>query len=136
VFRCFCESLIDLHVFPTACAMSPSDRPQASAVARWQARPGGYVTNLFHEQVVLDVVNAHLVRLLDGTRDRAALLQSLVELAAQGSIVATKNGQVIEDQASVAEVLGDQLEARLHELARMGVLLEPATPSGAATDAA
>jgi methyltransferase-like protein/trans-aconitate methyltransferase len=136
VFRCFCESLIDLHVFPTACAVNPAERPVASVVARWQARPGGYVTNLFHEQVALDVVNAHLVRLLDGTRDRSALLESLVELAAQGTIVATKNGEVIEDQSAVAEVLGGQLESRLCELARMGVLLESATPSGVATDAA
>lgn len=135
VFRCFCDSLIELHVFPTACAMGPSERPVASAVARRQARPGGYVTNLFHEQVALDVVNAHLVRLLDGTRDRTALLQSLVELAAQGSIVATKNGQVIEDQGSVAEVLGSQLETRLQELARMGLLLESAPPAGGVMDA-
>jgi methyltransferase-like protein len=108
----------------------------ASGVARWQARPGGYVTNLFHEQVLLDVVNAHLVRLLDGTRDRSALLASLVELAAQGTIVATKNGQVIEDHDAVAEVLGDQLEARLLELARMGLLLQSDNQSGVATDAA
>jgi methyltransferase-like protein len=85
-------------------------------------QPGGYVTNLLHEQVKLDVLNSHLLANLDGTRDRAALLEVLVDLVSNGTIVATQNGEAIEELETVRTVMADQLEARLQELARMALL--------------
>jgi methyltransferase-like protein/SAM-dependent methyltransferase len=123
MFRCFCEGLVELLVYPGTCLPQVSERPTASAMARLQATPGGYVTNLFHEQVLLDVVDAHLVRRLDGCHDRPALLKLLVELAAEGKIVATQDGQVLDDQSTVASVLQGQLESRLEEVARWGLLV-------------
>jgi methyltransferase-like protein/cyclopropane fatty-acyl-phospholipid synthase-like methyltransferase len=123
IFKCFCDNLMEFHVSPPPMVLKPSQRPVASPLARLQARPGGYATTLAHEQVMLDVVNAHLLRRLDGSRDRAALLQELDELASNGTIVATQNGQVIEERDTVASVLQEQLESRLQELASCGLLM-------------
>lgn len=123
LFRCFCECLVEFHAFPAPCAVQPGERPVASPVARLQARPGGQVTNMFHELVPVDVVNAHLLRLLDGSHDRHALSEALIRLAAEGDIVATRNGQVIDKTEEYAAVLADQLEARLQDLARSALLV-------------
>ena len=123
IFRCFCDNLMDLQLAPSLLTPSVSEKPCASPLARRQAEPGGYVTNLLHEQVQLDVLDSHLLTSLDGTRDRAALLDVLVDLATNGTIVATQDGDVIEDPDAVKTVLDQQLEARLQELARRALLL-------------
>ena len=54
------------------------ERPVASALARVQAARGTHVTNLWHATVeVPDDLGRRLITLLDGTRDRAALLQEM-----------------------------------------------------------
>ena len=122
ILRCYCDNLMDLQVAPSLLTPHASEKPSASPLARRQAEPGGYVTNLLHEQVKLDVVNSHLLSNLDGTNDRAALLDILVGLATDGTIVATQNGEVIEEPGTVRTVLEEQLDARLQELARMALL--------------
>jgi methyltransferase-like protein/trans-aconitate methyltransferase len=123
LFRCFCESLVEFQAFPSPCAIRPGERPVASPVARLQARSAKEVTNLSHEIIPVDVVNAHLLQLLDGTRDRPALTEALIQLAGEGQIVATRNGQVLDNKEEYAAVLSDQLETRLHDLARSALLI-------------
>ena len=53
------------------------ERPRASALARSQARPGAVVTTLLNQVVrITDEPTGALLRLLDGTRDRAAILDA------------------------------------------------------------
>ncbi|MEW4530011.1 class I SAM-dependent methyltransferase [Maioricimonas sp. JC845] len=123
IFKCFCDQLIDLRVTPTPFVTAPGDRPLASPLARLQAEPNGYVTTLGHEQVRLDTLNAHLLRRLDGAHDRNALLEVLCQLHADGTIVATRDGEPFDDPDTVAGVLEEQLDMRIGELAGMGLLL-------------
>lgn len=123
IFKCFCDNLMELHVAAPRFRTRLSERPLASPLARLQAQPDGYVTTLAHRQVKLDVLNAHLLRHLDGSRDRPALLQVLNELAANGTVVATQNGHVITAPDTVKSVMEEQLESRLNELAQAGLLL-------------
>ena len=92
-------------------------------MARLQASGANEVTNLSHEIIPVDVVNAHLLQLLDGTRDRQSLTDALIRLAGDGRIVATRNGQVLDNKEEYAAVLSDQLESRLHDLARSALLI-------------
>lgn len=71
----FACGLCELHVHPPAFVRSVSEYPRASAVARLQAHSGVFVTNLCHSLVRMeDERSLHLLRLLDGTLDREALL--------------------------------------------------------------
>ena len=75
--------LLDLHIDPPRFARQPGERPRASALARLQAGTRPYVTNLCHNVVRLeDEWSRTLLELLDGSRDRAALLADMRRAAA------------------------------------------------------
>ena len=76
--RAYAANLVRLHVWAPSLTPKPSERPRASALARLQAAEGARVTTLLHTSVeVGDELGLRLIRLLDGTRDRAALLTEL-----------------------------------------------------------
>lgn len=73
----FERGLIEIWTLPARCT-GLSERPCVSPVARLQATEGTYVATLKHRMVQLDGdVGRELIGLLDGTRDRAALLSVL-----------------------------------------------------------
>jgi hypothetical protein len=73
------ERIVDLHVTPPSVVPAPGERPRASALARRQAAAGRpLITTLRHDEVRLDDDLAReLLPLLDGSRDRTALLAAL-----------------------------------------------------------
>jgi SAM-dependent methyltransferase len=76
--RAYAANLVHLHVWAPRLATTPPERPVASALARLQAAEGTRVTTLRHTSVeVPDELGRRLVGLLDGTRDRPALLREL-----------------------------------------------------------
>ena len=78
ILRCYAANLVQLHAAPPPLTTSISERPEASPLARHQARSGQLVTNLRHTTVRLeDDLGRRLVALLDGTRDRAQLVDEL-----------------------------------------------------------
>ncbi|HEX5616818.1 MAG TPA: class I SAM-dependent methyltransferase [Solirubrobacteraceae bacterium] len=78
LLRAYAVNLVQLHVRAPEIAITPSERPMASALARLQAATGSRITNLRHGSVeVPDELGRRLITLLDGTRDRAALLREL-----------------------------------------------------------
>jgi SAM-dependent methyltransferase len=67
----------EMYAVPPPAATKAGERPRASALARSQARPGALVTTLMSQLVrVSDEPTGVLLRLLDGTRDRAAILEA------------------------------------------------------------
>ena len=97
---------VTFHAVPSPAARAAGERPLASGLARIQARPGAIVTTLHNQLVrISDEPTAVLLRLLDGTRDRAAILAAL------------------HDRAGL-ELTASDLDANLVELARL-FLLEP-----------
>lgn len=78
LLKTYAASVVELHVHAPAIAVEVSERPAASPLARLQARFGPVVTNLLHASVRIgDDAARYLLILLDGTRDRAALLEEL-----------------------------------------------------------
>jgi SAM-dependent methyltransferase len=74
----YASGLLELHIVPLRFALEVSERPRAFALARLQAESGSFVTTGRHSTVELDDdLGRRLVTLLDGTRDRAALLKDL-----------------------------------------------------------
>jgi methyltransferase-like protein len=78
LLRCYAANLVQLHVYPPQPHTAAGERPLASPLARLQAREQVDVANLRHATVPLDdELDRRLLTLLDGTRDRAALLAEL-----------------------------------------------------------
>lgn len=108
LLRCYSAALASVHVEPAAFGTAAVTRPRASAMARLQAQEGALIANLRHESTTLDEPARLLVALLDGTRDRAALVADL-EAAMEGTVARTE--------------LAVWLERSLAELARSALLL-------------
>lgn len=77
----FVERAVELHTIEPPYATIAGERPVASPLARLQAERGDLVTNLRHDLVRLDDEARAMLRLFDGSRDRAALAE-----AAQGRL--------------------------------------------------
>jgi methyltransferase-like protein len=82
------------------------------------------VTTLRHEVVDLNPLDRQLVRLLDGSRDRAALVEAVIESVMTGVLVLTQSdGLVLTDAARVRGMLNATLENHLARLARWSLLV-------------
>jgi hypothetical protein len=74
----FACGLFQLHTWQPPVQTTATEHPRASAVARWQASTEQYITHLRHGTVRLeDAVSRRLLCALDGTRDRAALIDAM-----------------------------------------------------------
>ncbi len=70
--------MIELHVWTPPLAKGISERPRATATSRLDAKTHDYTSTLWHVQLDLtDSIGHYCLQLLDGTRDRAALLEAL-----------------------------------------------------------
>jgi len=85
LLQIYVPGLVRLHVSPPQMATSPSERPLASPLARWQAARPGQITSLRHISVTLETsLEREFLRCLDGNRDRAALRSELDRLMENG----------------------------------------------------
>ncbi|MEW5989702.1 MAG: class I SAM-dependent methyltransferase, partial [Chloroflexota bacterium] len=116
-------NLVELHVYRPPFVLEVSERPVASSLARWQARQSGRVVNLRHERVHLDEVSRYLLPLLDGRRDRQALVERLDELRIGGVIGVQREGRAIVGNNEARRVLGQEIELNLNWLARAALLM-------------
>ena len=90
----FDAGAIAFHVVPSPAAAVAGARPRASGLARSQAQPGAVVTTLRNQVVrITDEPTGALLALLDGTRDRAAILEAFPG-AARRAVARRRAGEV------------------------------------------
>jgi hypothetical protein len=99
-------------------------RPTASRVARHEALTSAEVTNLYHTPVALAHLNRQVLGLLDGSRDRPALLTDLRRLAAEQPPTAEAGNTPSTGDHPRAPALGARLDAALRWLAHAALLEE------------
>jgi SAM-dependent methyltransferase len=106
--------VVDLHSQPPAPAPVPGPHPTAAPLARRQAAAGlDRVTSLRHTSVWVEgPLAAHLLSLLDGSRDRAALVAAIREYIEGGGL----DGTGVEPPPGDLAVAVDDALARLAEL--------------------
>jgi methyltransferase-like protein len=113
-----------LHVHPSQFVLGASERPVASRLARLQLENGTTVTTLRHTSVkVMDAIGRQLLMLLDGSRDREALLEELRGLIESGRVVIQREGGAVNDTGEALKVLADQMEQNLAHIARLALLV-------------
>jgi hypothetical protein len=67
----------ECHAYGFPCQDSVSQRPRATALARYQAQRSAKLVNVVHAVIDMDEFGRRLVLLLDGTRDRATLARDI-----------------------------------------------------------
>jgi methyltransferase-like protein len=116
-------SLVELHVHPPRLPERIGQRPAASPLARLQATAGNRVTNLRHESVGLGEFERQLLRHLDGTRDRAALLEVLTDLAMAGELEVEENGVPVKDSPRLGDLIRRAVDRQLSLLQHNALLI-------------
>ena len=87
MLQCYAAGVLELRVWSPRLVVSAGERPLATPLARLQAQRGFEVTNLLHKSVTMNAFSRGLLPMLDGVRDRAALLALIAERASTGQLV-------------------------------------------------
>jgi methyltransferase-like protein len=125
LLRIYAANLIELHVNLPRLACKPGERPLASPMARIQLKQGYRVTNLRHNTIdVQDALGETLLRLLDGTRDRAALRAELRRAVESGEVCMNESSKAPPSTEEIQKEIDSGLEERLAALGRFALLVE------------
>ena len=123
LLRAYAAGIIELHVSAPTFVTEPSQRPRASSLARLQAEGEGSMINLRHHNVQVEApMSRALLRLLDGSRDRAALLDDLTEMVASGAATLSDSNEIPLDTSKARDIIAGNLEDNLVAFGRMALL--------------
>ncbi len=122
LLQSYSAGIVEVRMRALPLGTSIADRPVASKVARAQAGRPGNVTNLRHESLQLDAFNRQLLQLLDGSRDRDALVAGLADAVRAGALEIKQSGQPLTDPSAVSSILHEAVKENLPKLAKSGFL--------------
>jgi methyltransferase-like protein len=126
LLRLCASQLATLRSRESIAALTPGERPEASAVARKQAESSTLVTNLYHEEIKLELTARHLLRLLDGTRTRAGLSVAMHAWIATGQAArdyAAEKNRARPGTLPALRTLEGDLDVNLLRMAKIGLLI-------------
>ena len=86
MLRCALVRMLDLTTTTGSCVTSLSERPVASPLARLEVRTEPVASSLLHLEVKLADFDKLVLRLLDGTRDREALVDEIIRAVDRGEL--------------------------------------------------
>ncbi len=109
---------VDAALSAPRLASRGSERPVASPLARLQAELGNSLTNQLHESIKVTDLGRLVVRVLDGKRDRHALIEVVRQEVKSGRVSLTP----FEDLAA-AETIEDTVEHVVAFLGRSALLV-------------
>jgi methyltransferase-like protein len=126
ILHCHQLMMVQLHVHEPPIALEPVDRPRAAPVSRLQAEGDSLVISLRNRNVELEPFDAMVLPLLDGTRDRGAIVERLAQGVAGGTYaIRDRDGRPLEDPREVRATLAEALEPCLRRLAHQALLCDP-----------
>jgi methyltransferase-like protein/2-polyprenyl-3-methyl-5-hydroxy-6-metoxy-1,4-benzoquinol methylase len=121
--RLFLAKGMEIRSEPGRQVTNVSARPLALPIARAVAKRSERVTNALHEIVVLNGPSRAVLLLLDGMRDRQALVASLVAAAQRGELTIQHQGRAVTDAATIGTQIGPLIDGALRALAENALLI-------------
>jgi methyltransferase-like protein/2-polyprenyl-3-methyl-5-hydroxy-6-metoxy-1,4-benzoquinol methylase len=120
----YSTQLVELSAFAPCFARTASERPVASPWARLQAQDGFTVTNMRHERLDLNAVHAHVLRYLDGTRNRDEVLEAIMVGPVAGGKMIVRQGETpVQDPNQIREILRPEVDQGFEQLAASALLI-------------
>ena len=123
----YAARVVELRVAEPRMAPTPSERPVASPLARFQIQNGSTtLTTLRHEPVEIPELPRQMLMLMDGTRDAEALATDIVKLGYAGKIGVREQegGPAVTDPKRLEELLRALVADNLPKIAKVALLLE------------
>ena len=122
ILKAYGAGVVEFHLHLPRLAIVPGEHPLASPLARLQAQQGTITTTLLGNNVrIEDFLGLQFLLLLDGTRDRAALLKDFSEVINE-HIQPGPDGNT-DERMKLLQELPERLEQKLLDLGRRGFLL-------------
>ncbi len=121
LYEAYSVGLVELHAGPPTFVRHASERPVCSPIARQQVQNREeFVTSLRHASIdVQNDLSRELIRLLDGSRDRAMLIDDLVTWAGAHP----PPGEATPSPSELRQRFTDNIEQGLETIAAMGLLV-------------
>ncbi len=114
---------MELRAEPSPIARNPPDRPRAGLLARHQSHQSKTLTTLLHTRVRIPEPAVHLLlRLMDGTRTHAELTTDFSEALQATGTPAFGSELSGLSKTQIQELVSDNLESLLQELATLGLV--------------
>jgi methyltransferase-like protein len=114
--------LIEAHTQAPRCTNRPSDAPRAHPIAAFQARSSNVVVNAHHTMIQLDALALEILKLADGHRTRADMLDVLIEWFKAGRMQLEEDGRSLTDLHTARAMLADRLDKGIATLTRSALL--------------
>jgi methyltransferase-like protein/ubiquinone/menaquinone biosynthesis C-methylase UbiE len=124
LIRLYLAGLLGVQTVPSPFCRVLHEKPKTSALIGLQARSAARVVNRRHREVPLSGLDRMVLGMLDGTRDREALLDEGTRRVLSGSLEMKRGTEVIRDPAVIRDILAAELEASLQRLASAAVLVD------------
>ncbi|APW62203.1 methyltransferase regulatory domain-containing protein [Paludisphaera borealis] len=124
LIRGFAVDLISLNVHPPSFTVEPGDLPVVSPLARLQAERGERFTNLQGRTVEPEPFDRIVLRLLDGTRTRSQVVETIKARVASGELsISDGDEQPVGDDATIDRAIQSEFEVSLRRLTAMALLI-------------
>ncbi|HYD83336.1 MAG TPA: hypothetical protein VEA63_04775, partial [Opitutus sp.] len=124
LLQLYTRGLVDIFTAPVPVTRSVPDKPQVTPLARYQALNARLVTSRAHAGLKFDAAGRLVISVCDGTRDHASIANSLMDAVKSGKLRVAENGQPVEGEARLREVLTSLTEGHLKAIAMHGFLTE------------
>lgn len=116
---------IRLRTWQAPMTTSPGLYPYVPRTTRVLARHLGFAPSLNHRTIHLNRAQQMLVPLFDGEHSQAALTERLVEAVLHRELQLTKDGQAIEDPATVTPMIQSLFQTLMADFAGKAVFIRP-----------
>ena len=112
---------IELRLRERPMRVQPGPRPEVMTIARAESARG-YVSSPVHHKIELDLLDQHIVALLDGTHEPEAAARALTAEIAAGSPSMEIDGAETRDPAIIGPVVEKRVLRAVKILAAWGLL--------------
>jgi len=124
LFRMLNAGMLDFYAEPIRTGVASAERPRATALARYDAtQRAAWTANMRHEPAAIAPAGHLLLPLLDGTRDREALCDGLLQALIDNGTNLQRNGQPVEGDEARRVAALELIDTTLRTL-EAGALLE------------
>jgi methyltransferase-like protein/SAM-dependent methyltransferase len=100
-----------------------SEMPRASDLARYQATTKEHVTNQLHETIPADVFTRNLIAILDGTLNKAEILEEMHTLVKNGTLFVHKDGKQLTEGEPLKLALKEVVNDSLVKISKAAILI-------------
>jgi methyltransferase-like protein len=123
--RGFANGLFHVVDEPVTSGSADIEKPVASSFARLRASNNSReVSNSWHQTINLNDLQLALVQLMDGTRDREAILQAIIDKCVAGDLKLANNNVPITDKPTIEHLVRQLIPQAIKDLRRLGLLVQ------------